>query len=76
MQLYKRESVILLNIVLDFKQKYIIKGAIAQIERKLGKLTCESNPSEDPNIKKQKLKQTKRFRCVFSTTSNLRFVTM
>ena len=50
MQLYKREVVILLNIVLNFKSKHIIKGAIAQIERKLGKLTCESNLSEDPNI--------------------------
>ena len=50
MQLYEREVVILLNIVLNFKSKHIIKGAIAQIERKLGKLTCESNLSEDPNI--------------------------
>ena len=50
MQLYEREVVILLNIVLNFKSKHIIKGAIAQIERKLGKLTCESNPSENPNI--------------------------
>ena len=50
MQLYKREVVILLNIVLNFKSKHIIKGAIAQIERKLGKLSCESNLSEDPNI--------------------------
>ena len=49
MQLYEREVVILLNIVLNFKSKHIIKGAIAQIERKLGKLTCESNLSEDPN---------------------------
>ena len=50
MQLYEREVVILLNIVLKYKLKHIIKGAIAQIERKLGKLTCESNVSEDPNI--------------------------
>ena len=50
MQLYEREVVILLNIVLNFKSKHIIKGAIAQIERKVGKLTCESNLSEDPNI--------------------------
>ena len=50
MQLYEREVVILLNIVLNFKSKQIIKSAIAQIERKLGKLTCESNLSEDPNI--------------------------
>ena len=50
MQLYERKVVILLNIVLNFKSKHIIKSAIAQIERKLGKLTCESNLSEDPNI--------------------------
>ena len=49
MQLYKREVVILLNIVLNFKSKHIIKGAIAQIERKVGKLKCESNLSKDPN---------------------------
>ena len=50
MQLYEKEVVILLNIVLNFEAKHIIKGAIAQIERKLGKLSCESNLSEDPNI--------------------------
>ena len=67
---------ILLNIFLNFKSKHIIKGAIALLERKLGKITCESNLSEDLNIKKQRLKQTKRFRCVFFTTNNLRFVTI
>ena len=41
---------ILLNAVLNFKSKHIIKGAIARIERKLNKCTCESNLSEDPNI--------------------------
>ena len=50
MQLFEREVVILLNTVLNFKSKHIIKGAIAQIERKLGKLTFESNLSEDPSI--------------------------
>ena len=35
MQLYEREVVILLNIVLNFKSKHIIKDAIAQIERNL-----------------------------------------
>ena len=50
MQLYEREVVILLNIVLNFKSKHIIKGAIVQIETKLGKLLCESNLSEDLNI--------------------------
>ena len=74
MLLHKRELVILLNMFLNFKSKHIIKGAITQIDRKQGKLTCESNPSEDPNIKKQELKQTKRPKCVFSTTSNLIFV--
>ena len=66
MLLYEREVVILLNMFLDFKSKHIIKGAIAQIERKQDKLTCESNLSEDPNIKKEKLKQTKRLKCVFN----------
>ena len=50
MQLYEREVEILLNIVLSFKSKHIIKGAIVQIKTKLGKLSCESNFSEDPNI--------------------------
>ena len=50
MQLYEREVVILQNIVLNFKSKHIIEGAIAQIERKLGKLPCELNLSEDPNM--------------------------
>ena len=54
--------------------KHVIKVAMAQIKRKEGKLTCESNPSEDPNIKKEKLKQSKRIKYVFFTTSNLRFV--
>ena len=43
---------IILNIFLDFKSKDIFRGAIAQIERKQNKLTCESNHSEDPSIKK------------------------
>ena len=29
------------------------------IEKKQGKLTCESIPSENPNIKKQKLNQNR-----------------
>ena len=60
MQLYEREVVILLNIVLNFKSKHFIKGAISQIERKLAKLTYESSPLENPSIKKQKLKQAQR----------------
>ena len=62
MQLQEREVVILLNIVLNFKIKHIIKGAIVQIKTKLGKLSYESNLSEDPNIQKQKLKKNKRFK--------------
>ena len=57
MLLYEREVVILLNVFLNFNLKHIIKGAIAQIEGKQCKLTCESNPTEGPNIKKQKIKQ-------------------
>ena len=37
MQLYKGETVILLNIVLNFKSKHIIKGPISQIGKKIGK---------------------------------------
>ena len=56
---YKREFVILLNMFLGFKSKYI-KGAIAQIKRKQGKPTCESKPSENPNIKKVKIKTNRK----------------
>ena len=51
MQLYEREVVILLNIVLNFKSKHIIKGAIVQIETKLGKLSCESIFQKTPIFK-------------------------
>ena len=50
MQLYERKVAILLNTVLKFKTKHINKGAIAPIDRKLGKPTSEPNLSEDPNI--------------------------
>ena len=51
---------------LDFKSKHIIKGAVGQTERKQGKLTCESNPSEDSNIKKTKIKTKQRTQmCIF-----------
>ena len=52
MLLYKREVVILLNMSLNFKSKHIIKVLIGQSERKQGKLTCESNLSQDLNLKK------------------------
>ena len=48
---YKRAAVLLLNMFLDFKSKQIIKGAIAQVERKQGTLTWELNPSENLNIR-------------------------
>ena len=44
---------------LSLKSKYIIKGTIAQIEKKQGKLICVSIPSENPNMKKQKLNKNK-----------------
>ena len=60
MQLYEREVVILLNIVLNFKLKHIIKGAVVEIERKLDELTCESNLSEDPQYIKTKIKTNQK----------------
>ena len=60
MQLYERKVVISRNIVLNFKSKHIIKGAIVQIERRLGKLTCESNLSEEPNVKTTKIKTNQK----------------
>ena len=41
-----------LNICLNFKSELIIKGAIAQIEKKQSRLTCESIPLEKPILKK------------------------
>ena len=49
---------IFLIIFLNIKSKHIIKGAIAQIEKKLGKTSYESNPSENLDMRKQKLNQT------------------
>ena len=45
----------------SLKSKYVIKGAIAQIEKKQGKITYVSIPSENPNIKKTKIKQKQNF---------------
>ena len=44
------------NEFLNLKSKHIIKGAIGQIEKKQGKITCESNSSEDCNMNKTKIK--------------------
>ena len=49
---YKTELVILQNMFLNLKLKYITGGVKAQIEKKQGKLIYESTPSEDHNIKK------------------------
>ena len=48
-------------MILSLKTNYIIKGAIAQIKKKQGKLTCESIPSENPDIKKTKFKAKQNF---------------
>ena len=45
----------MLNMFLNLKSKHI-KGVIAQFEKKQGKLTCESNSSENPNTKKTRSK--------------------
>ena len=50
---------ILINLFLSLKSKYIIKGAIAQIEKKQGKLTCDSFGK--PQHKKTKIKQKQNF---------------
>ena len=62
---------ILLNMFLSLKPKYIIKGATAQIEMKQGKLTCVSIPLENSTIKKQKLNKsrTSLAKQVFSSTT-------
>ena len=44
---------VLLNMFLNLKSKHISKCEIAQTEKKQHKLTCESFPLENSNIKKQ-----------------------
>ena len=60
---------------LNLKSKHITEGSIAHIEKKQGKLTCESNFLENPNIKRQKFSQSERIKYVFSTASSFRFAT-
>ena len=50
---YKRELVIFLNMLINLKSNHIIKAAVVKIEKKQGKLICESDSSENPNIKKK-----------------------
>ena len=61
---------------LNLKSKHITEGSIAHIEKKQGKLTCESNFLENPNIKRQKFSQSERIKYVFSTASSFRFATV
>ena len=55
-----RENVKLLNMILDLKTKHVIKGAWPDIKKKKDKLTCETNPSKKPSLKKQTFRQNKR----------------
>ena len=41
-------------MIFDLKTKHVIKGALPEIKKKKGKLTCETNPSEKPSIKNNK----------------------
>ena len=46
---YERENMISLYMFLNLKSKHITKGSIAHIEKKQGKLTCESNFLGNPD---------------------------
>ena len=50
---------IFLNMLINLKSNHIIKAAVVKIEKKQGKLICESGSSENPNIKKKKKKKFK-----------------
>ena len=50
----------LVNIFIDFKTKHIIKDALPEIKKKLGKFTCKIIPSEKASRKKQTSNQNKR----------------
>ena len=47
-------------MIFDLKTKHVIKGALPEIKKKKDKLTCETNPSEKPSIKKQIFNKHKR----------------
>ena len=40
-------------MISELKPKHVIKGALPEIREKKHKLTCETNPSEKPSIKKE-----------------------
>lgn len=70
----QKRNIAFQNMFLNLKLKNINKSAIAQVEKKPRKLTCESISSKNSNMKKQKLNQIKRVKCIISTTINLKFV--
>ena len=70
----QKRNIAFQNMFLNLKLKNINKSAIAQVEKKPGKLTCESISSKNSNMKKQKLNQVKRVKCIISTTINLKLV--
>ena len=41
-------------MISDLKTKHVMKGALPEITKKKHKITCETNPSEKPSIKKAK----------------------
>ena len=47
-------------MVLDLKIKQVVKGALTEIKKNYGKLTCETIPPEKSSIEKQTFNQNKR----------------
>ena len=61
-----------MNMFLNLKSNYLIKYAIPDIEKKQGKLSCESIPWENSNIKSKNATKTKEHLTVkFSITQSL-----
>ena len=42
-----------LNLFVNFKSKHVINGSVSNIEEKKYKLTCQSVPSENINMRKK-----------------------
>ena len=55
----KRDKIMIVEIILNFKIKTIIKDVIPQFRVELGKHTCEKTPSEIPKNKKYENKANK-----------------
>ena len=47
-------------MIFDLQTKHVIKGALPEIKKKKDNLTCETNTSEKPSIKKQTFNQHKK----------------